>query len=627
MLKYTFWNGFETLPIYTKGMKAFLIICIFIFTAFSAEIDVTLAAQNINAKSALCIDKKDLSFNEVRLHGEFKTINDDYSNLGILKKGSVWIRLPFRNSSTNSVHRYLEMENLLFNNVTLYNEEGLLITERLQSPNLSQSTLNPTYVLEFAPHTLTQLYLKIENHKTTTRFTLDLKSAGTFIDNSIFEITKIVFVLGFIVSLMLYNILVYFYTRDVSYLFYVFYIFAVVLQQLSYVGVVPLLFSPEIVELSHSTWAFQVGLMYLSASLYARRFLLTDQNFPRLDKVYKLFILLAIVEIPLFGTSWFYLPEAGLLTGLVFVFFNTFSGIYVYFQGNKQARFYALAWSMLIIGYVIIILDALGVVSVMYQVPNLILYLTGIEALILSLAFSDRYIILQGEKQDSEQLLLITLKNREVEITKEIKERTEALSKALSNNKTLFKELQHRTKNNLQLILSLIRMQASKLLEGEQRDAFDDLENRIRAIAKTHEILYHKDDLELIDMNEYFDDLLDEFEDGVLTEHDCNIELDIYAYIPLKEAIYLGLIINEMISNTIKYALKEQNNYIEIYLHRVKGKYILSYKDSGEGFDQEKVREDALGLSLIKTLVVEQLEGELLLYSNHGTEYIIALPI
>ena len=191
-MKFTFWNGFETLSIYTKGMKAFLILCIFVFTAFSTEIDVTLATQNINAKSAFCIDKKDLTFDEVRLHGKFTAMHEDYSNLGILKKGSVWIRLPFQNSSNKSVHRYLEMENLLFDNVSLYNEAGKLITERLQSPNLSQSTLNPTYVLEFEPHTLTQLYLKIENHKTTTRFTLDLKSAGSFIDNSIFEITKIV---------------------------------------------------------------------------------------------------------------------------------------------------------------------------------------------------------------------------------------------------------------------------------------------------------------------------------------------------------------------------------------------------------------------------------------------------
>ena len=169
-------------------------------------------------------------------------------------------------------------------------------------------------------------------------------------------------------------------------------------------------------------------------------------------------------------------------------------------------------------------------------------------------------------------------------------------------------------------------MQASRL-DDAVGDAFNDLEYRIRAIAKTHEILYQKDDLELIDMSEYFHELVDGSDDGILNAKNCEVTLDVYAFIPLREAVYIGLILNEMISNTIKYALKEEDNFIKIYLHHSEGKYIFSYKDSGEGFDQERVREDALGLSLIKTLVEEQLEGEMVLYSDHGTEYIIVLKI
>ncbi len=607
-------------------MKLILLILVLINILLAKPIDVSLDTQNINAATLLYHDTAHKSLDQIAAAGQFVEVNSSYSNLGIMKEGVLWVKMVFVNHHDESYHRYLEMENLIFDNVTLYDENAQVVKRRLQSKNLSQSTLNPTYILEFDPNSIETYYLKIINHKTTTRFTLSLKASENFIDQSIYEIAKIVFVLGFIASLMLYNVLVYFYTKDISYIYYVFYIFAVVLQQLSYVSVIALVFPPSMVALAHTTWAFQVGLMYFSASLYARRFLMTYRDFPRLDKVYRLFIFLAVVEIPLFGTSWLYLPEAGLFTGLAFVFFNTFSGVYVYLQGNKQARFYALAWLMLIVGYIIIILDALGFISVMYKMPNLILYLTGVEALILSLAFSDRYVILQEEKKDSEQLLLITLQNRDKVVTQEIEDRTAELSQALANNKTLFQELHHRTKNNLQLILSLIRMQASKL-DGVAGDAFNDLEYRIRAIAKTHEILYQKDDLELIDMSEYFHELVDRSDEGVLNAQNCEITLDVYAFIPLREAVYIGLILNEMISNTIKHALKEEDNFIKIYLHHSEGKYIFSYRDSGEGFDQEHVREDALGLSLIRTLVEEQLEGEMVLYSDYGTEYIIVLNI
>ena len=607
-------------------MKLFLLILIWSSLLWAEPIDVSLETQNINAQTLLCHDTEQRNLEQVVEGCQFVEVHSAYSNLGIMKEGVLWVKMVFSNPNDKRYHRYLEMENLIFDNVTLYDENAQIIQERLQSKNHSQSTLNPTYILEFEPKSIKSYYLKIVNHKTTTRYTLYLKDSEHFIDQSIYEIAKIVFVLGFIVSLMLYNVLIYFYTKDISYLFYLFYIFAVVLQQLSYVSIIALMFPPDIVALAHTTWAFQVGLMYFSASLYARRFLMTYRDFPRLDRVYKLFIVLAVLEIPLFGTSWFYLPEAGLLTGLAFVFFNTFSGVYVYLQGNKQARFYALAWLMLIVGYIIIILDALGIISVMYKMPNLILYLTGLEALILSLAFSDRYVILQEEKKDSEQLLLITLQNRDKVITKEIQERTAELSRALANNKTLFQELHHRTKNNLQLILSLIRMQASRLDDTES-DAFHDLEYRIRAIAKTHEILYQKDDLELIDMSEYFHELVDGISEDVLNTQNCEITLDVYAFIPLREAVYIGLILNEMLSNSIKYALKEKENYIKIYLHHSEGRYIFSYKDSGEGFDQEGVRDDALGLTLIKTLVEDQLEGEMVLYSDHGTEYIVILHI
>ena len=95
------------------------------------------------------------------------------------------------------------------------------------------------------------------------------------------------------------------------------------------------------------------------------------------------------------GTPWFYYPEITIVTGLLFIVYNLGAGLYMYSHGNKQARFFIVGWVVLIVGFFLVIIDALGVVTIMYHFPNLILWLTVLEALFLLLAFVDKLSILR----------------------------------------------------------------------------------------------------------------------------------------------------------------------------------------------------------------------------------------
>jgi two-component sensor histidine kinase len=248
------------------------------------------------------------------------------------------------------------------------------------------------------------------------------------------------------------------------------------------------------------------------------------------------------------------------------------------------------------------------------------MYLTALEAILLSLAFTDRYIILKEQTAEASALLVETLKNRQSVIESEIVKRTEELSLAYESKKVLLKEVHHRTKNNLQLILSLVRMQ-SRDSNAMVKESAKNLEYRINAIAKTQQMLYLKDDLQKIDMDEYIEELcsdLENFSEKVLTIDTEVTEI----YMPLREAGYVGLILNELVTNAIKYVVKEDIE-IEVKMFMQEGIYILVVSDNGDGYEYSDLQGDGIGTKLVKTLVENQLEGELEISSKKGLKYTI----
>jgi len=265
------------------------------------------------------------------------------------------------------------------------------------------------------------------------------------------------------------------------------------------------------------------------------------------------------------------------------------------------------------------IFDALGLISVMYKYPNIVMYSIAIEALILSLAFTDHYIILRDAKEMSDKRLVETLESSKKVIEKEIELQTNELCIALEDKKLLLQELQHRTKNNLQLILSLVRMQISSS-DDIAREKLSTLEGRIRSISKADEILYLKDDLQQIDMDEYISKLCSDI-------YDCNdsghikfiIDADMI-YMPLREAGYLGLAINELVTNSIKYA-NVDDIVIVIDMQKNIDNYILNVRDNGVGYNYMQEEGSGLGLVLVKTLIENQLDGSMQVENKNGINY------
>lgn len=208
-------------------------------------------------------------------------------------------------------------------------------------------------------------------------------------------------------------------------------------------------------------------------------------------------------------------------------------------------------------------------------------------------------------------------------VERRARERAEAaaaISASLAEKEILLKEIHHRVKNNLQLILSLFVLQSE---ESDDPSAFrDTMENRIRAMSMVHEMLYESEDFSVIDLGAYADSLVRLIsgvigEGAAVTVEADSIECD------LDKAISFGLLLNELVTNAFKHACRGRpDGAIRVTLREERGFAVLSVRDDGPGLPQGFAIGERSGLGLrLAQLLASQLFGELSWNEGPGAEF------
>lgn len=203
-------------------------------------------------------------------------------------------------------------------------------------------------------------------------------------------------------------------------------------------------------------------------------------------------------------------------------------------------------------------------------------------------------------------------------VNEELKEANTMLSAKNAENILLLKEVHHRVKNNLQIIISLLRLQSGGLPK-ESLERFDDAINRILTMALIHRKLYQSTDLSVIEIEAYVRDLVSGLSDKETIKLTVDSEVKNFG---LKTIVPLGLMLNELLSNSYKHAFNEKESG-EIFLRiRADGpdEFLLEYSDSGTWIEND-VTTERFGLNLIETLT-EQMEGSL---ERKGSAYVFRL--
>lgn len=198
------------------------------------------------------------------------------------------------------------------------------------------------------------------------------------------------------------------------------------------------------------------------------------------------------------------------------------------------------------------------------------------------------------------------------------------LKKSLDEKEALLKEVYHRVKNNMQIISSLLNLQIANVQGEESKDILKDSQSRIKSMAMIHEKLYMSKDLSHINFKEYVEHLVTDIfytygvKVGAINPilRIENIELN------METAIPLGLIINEIVINSLKFAFPQGKGSIKIIFKSFNNTLTLTVADDGIGIPEsvDYQKTDSLGLKLVTNLV-DQLNGVISLETNHGTKF------
>lgn len=209
-----------------------------------------------------------------------------------------------------------------------------------------------------------------------------------------------------------------------------------------------------------------------------------------------------------------------------------------------------------------------------------------------------------------------------------VSEKTEELEKANDNlrqqnkeKELLLKEIHHRVKNNMQIMISLLNLQAATSESEHEEMILQDFRDRIRSMAIIHERLYLQKDISNVSIEDYINELsqsiLSSFHENQEVQMECNIDA---VNLDLDTSIPLGLIINELMTNSLKHAFNDHvDAVIKINLKVEKDQAVFEYHDNGSGFNINENKENSFGLDLIDILA-EQI-GFDLVHKNEGGSY------
>lgn len=199
---------------------------------------------------------------------------------------------------------------------------------------------------------------------------------------------------------------------------------------------------------------------------------------------------------------------------------------------------------------------------------------------------------------------------------------------SLKEKEILLREIHHRVKNNLQIISVLLSLQSEEIEDPHILEKYKESENRIHSMALIHERMYQSKDLSRIDFQDYVENLIADITyaygfDSEMLEIDLDLDS---SNLSIETVMPLGLIINELVSNSLKYAFKDvKDNKISITFQKEENnKFKLEISDNGTGFPEnlDFKNTKSLGMQLVNELVA-QIDGKIHMERNKGTHFII----
>ena len=178
-----------------------------------------------------------------------------------------------------------------------------------------------------------------------------------------------------------------------------------------------------------------------------------------------------------------------------------------------------------------------------------------------------------------------------------------------NHNEILLKELHHRVKNNLQVMYSLLNLQKRRNKDADTIETLSSIQNRIQTMALVHQNLYNSGDFEMVEVLNYIKTLANHLALIYKVDKqkiDVQFDIDDTLKLPIETVVAIGLIVNEAVSNSFKYAFKnKEHGDILIKISSDENDTEIIVQDNGNGIKQENTKENSLGMKLIQLMCLQ----------------------
>lgn len=540
----------------------------------------------------------------------FKPSPKQLINLGITKS-TVWVKLKL-DTTLLAPNTVLKINRPFLQNITLSylikNNKEVRESLGLNYP-LSKNKFNhflPVFDIPVNNLGSQELYLKVQS-KYSMLIPISLSSKDTFYRERINAYLIGGLLIGGLLLMGIYNLFLYFSIRDFSYILYVLSLLSAILSQGYIYGILIQYLSPESPNFSFRFPVIIMALNGIFALLFALRFLEIKKQSKTLFYILISIILFDVFNIILELLHQDYLSRKVNLIQVILLSISILStAIFSLVKGNKTAPYFTIAWTFYLSGMIIFALKTAGIIPHNNFTNHFMHVGTFLEVMLLSFALGHKYSLIRIEKEKLEN------QTRE-ELEHLVKLKTAALKTSLAEKEVLLKEIHHRVKNNLQVVISLLDLQAASVEDSKNKNVLTQSRSRIYSMSLIHKKLYQSENLAKINMKDYLGELFIYLKDSYYSgQSKINYSLQIDDKdMSLTKAIPLGLIINELLANSFKYGLNISNNTIKISLKQHQKDWILLVADSGPGFDFDTQKQNvkkSLGLFLVASLT-KQLEG------------------
>ena len=308
---------------------------------------------------------------------------------------------------------------------------------------------------------------------------------------------------------------------------------------------------------------------------------------------------------------------------------------------NKLVTYFWLAMLTFIVSIVIMNVGVIHSMSDSLLMKNAVLFGAVFEAILFSVGLAAKIKIAQEEKEETQDKLLTQLKENETikdefnkglerkveERTVELEQKNKIIESTLRDKEVLIREVHHRVKNNLQLMYSFMSLQSNRSKDEFVKQEILESKERVRTLAMIHDKLSLAENTEEVDVEEYIPDIIHHLVKLAVKEEVKTIIKVESIILPVKKAVSLGLVVNEIITNSLKYAEPIPPEGKKIYVEVVKKNNDLELVISDNGKMIKKnveEREKSLGSLIIKDLC-KQLKATLEIDDEFN--YVVTAPI